>query len=249
VINDILDTDQDYILGLKERGMTVINFEDLGPGAQIADLVINALYPEAEVLPNHHFGEGYFCARDEFIYSPTKTIEQAVSRVLISFGGVDPNNLTRKTLDAIYADCRRRGIVISVILGLGYHQQESLAGFEGVEIRQDVHNISEEMLAADIAFTSAGRTIYELACIGTPTIVMAQNDREMTHLFALSSNGLANLGLGVDRNSDDIRDVFCRLLECHAGRKQMNEAMLSRQVRAGRQRVLRLIQQVIEDGI
>jgi len=247
VINDILDTAGDYVAALKGRGITVVNFEDLGEGAQHADLVVNALYPEKKVLPNHCFGHAYFCARDEFIYSAAKEVVPEVCRVLLTYGGVDPNNLTRKTLAAIYDYCRQRGIAISVVLGMGYRQQESLAEFTEAEIRRDVRNISEEMLQADITFTSAGRTVYEVACIGTPTIVMAQNEREMTHLFASAENGFIHLGLAAGVSDGEILAAFRGLVENAEERRLMNQIMLSRQVRHGRERVLGLIQKTIEE--
>lgn len=246
VINDILDTPEDYVRSLKKRQFTVINFEDLGEGAQQADLVINALYPERSVLPNHYFGHAYFCARDEFIYSAAKKVAPPVTNILLTYGGVDPNNLTRKTLASIYNYCCQQGITIRVVLGLGYRQQKSLAEFEEAIIRQDVHDISQEMLQADIAFTSAGRTVYELACIGTPTIVMAQNNREMTHLFASGENGFITLGLGADRTASEILAAFRDLVENFNKRQRMNEIMLARAVRTGRGRVLKLIQDTIE---
>lgn len=246
VINDILDTPRSYVDALKSRGISVVNFEDLGEGAQAADLVINALYPEKAVLYNHYFGHAFFCARDEFIYSGTKQVEQHVSRVLLSYGGVDPDNLTRKTLAAIYDFCQEHGIAVSVVLGMGYQQEESLSDFPAAEVRRDVRNISEEMLKADIVFTSAGRTVFELACIGTPTIVMAQNARELTHFFASAENGFINLGLGREQEKAQILESFKALVDNYGERKLMNEIMLSREVRTGRERVLKLIQGTIE---
>ena len=60
VINDILDTSYNYVEGLKATGVKVINFEDLGEGAGLADLVVNAIYPEKRLKPNHFFGHAYF---------------------------------------------------------------------------------------------------------------------------------------------------------------------------------------------
>ena len=45
VINDILDTSAEEVELTTRRGFTA-NFEDLGAGAEVADLVINALYEE-----------------------------------------------------------------------------------------------------------------------------------------------------------------------------------------------------------
>lgn len=246
VINDILDTSETYMTALKKRDITTINFEDLGDGAQQADLVVNALYPEKTVLRNHYFGPAYFCARDEFIYSVTKKVVPDVTCVLVSYGGVDPSNLTRKTLSAIYDYCQQQAITISVVLGMGYRQKESLSDFTEVEILQNIKNISEVMLQADIAFTSAGRTVYELACIGTPAIVMAQNGREMTHFFASPHNGFINLGLGTEVSAAEILVALKGLVVNVKGRRLMNEIMLSRELRYGRERVLRLIQKTIE---
>ena len=45
----------------------------------------------------------------------------------------------------------------------------------------------------DILVTSAGRTVYEAAAVGIPTIVLAQNQRETTHAHLQET---INLGLG-----------------------------------------------------
>ncbi|GAB6163060.1 glycosyltransferase [Desulfothermus naphthae] len=248
VINDILDTSKEYVLSLKNKGYTVINFEDLGEGARYADLVINSLYPEREPLPNHYFGYKYFVPRDEFIYSKFKNVSCEVQNVLITFGGTDPNNLTLKTLKSIYDYCVQQGTKIKVILGLGYKYQDSLSNFEDIEIFENVKNISQYMLDADVIFTSAGRTIYEIACIGTPTIVLAQNERELTHFFANSENGFINMGLGINVSNKEILDVFKRLINNVEERKLMNRLMLSKEVRKGRERVINLIKSIIENN-
>ena len=184
VINDRLDTTSYYIRAIKETGKKVVNFEDLGEGARLADLVINAIYPEQEALPNHYFGPEFFILRDEFIFSPQKTVSEKVKNVLVTFGGVDAQNLTCKVVDAIYNYCNEKGIQINVVVGLGYEDLESLEHFSGVKVFRNVKTMASYMLEADIVFTSAGRTIYEVASIATPAIVMAQNAREMTHFFA-----------------------------------------------------------------
>ena len=60
------------------------------------------------------------------------------------------------------------------------------------------------MRDADIAITSNGRTIYELAFMGIPTISIAQNDRETLHVFARYKKGVEYLGISCTVTSDDI---------------------------------------------
>ncbi|BBG65161.1 N-acetylneuraminate cytidylyltransferase [Hydrogenimonas sp.] len=246
VINDRLDTDREYMLSLRKEGIVTINFEDLGPGALEADLVINAIYPEKTIMPNHYFGHKYTLLRDEFILSNRSPVKEGVDNVLISFGGVDPNNFTKKVLEAIYDYCESNDIEINVVTGLGYKEYESLKPFKKIKVRKNIHNISDFMENADIAFISAGRTLYEIAAVGTPAIVLAQNEREMTHFFASEANGFLHLGLGANVDRETIFENFKSLADSFETRQYMQRLMLEKDLKAGRERVNRLINNVLE---
>ena len=245
IINDRLDTDKEYMQSLRKIVDKIINFEDLGSGAKYADLVINALYPEKEKLANHYFGYEYFCARDEFIISKEKEIKN-VRNVLISFGGTDPNNLTLKVLNSIYEYCQQNKISITIILGLGYNNEEELARFKDITIHRNISNISDYFLNSDIIFTSAGRTVYEIACIGTPTIVIPQNKRETTHLFADKNTGFYKLPIAEKVSNEDILKAFLTLVNNIELRKEMNKKMLSFDLKKGKDKIISLIKNLIE---
>lgn len=245
VINDMLDTDKSYIQALKAQGYKVINFEDLGQGAKLADLTINAIYPEDEVVPNHYFGFKYFVLRDEFILTPPSPVKENVNTVLLSFGGVDPNNYTQKVLSAIYDECQVRNIKIQVVTGFGYRQLESLEAFQDVQIYSNVQNISDYMRQADLIFTSAGRTTYEIASLAVPAIVLAQNERELTHFFANAEHGFVNLGLGTLVDHPKILETFLHLVDNREQRQYMAQLMSECDLVSGRNRVVSLIKQVI----
>lgn len=245
VINDCLDNDFSYIKKIKDKGIKVVNIEDLGSGSKNADLVFNAIYPEEEKIENHYYGPEYFCARDEFIFHPTKVISHRIKNVLISFGGVDPNNLTKKVLDSIYDYCKENNIQIKVVLGIGYTNRKSLHFYEDkVEIHQNINNISDYFFEADLAFSSAGRTVYELALIGTPAIVMAQNERELTHFFAYEEFGFQNLGLG--QQVDEV-EILKKMIEMndYELRLTMTQLMRSPGIREGKNKVINLIRKLI----
>ena len=127
---------------------------------------------------------------------------------MLSFGGVDPNNFTKKVLSSIYTYCQNANIKIEVITGFGYKQQNTLKHFGGVKIHHDVQNISDIMVNADVIFTSAGRTTYEIASLAIPAIVLAQNERELTHFFANKENGFITLSV-VYLLCTYIRSVAC----------------------------------------
>jgi len=245
VVNDILDTDENYISCLKKKGYSVINFEDLGPGSEHADLVINAMYPEKKLMVNHYYGSRYFILRDEFLYTREKTIGKVVKNVLISFGGVDPNDFTRRVLNTIFPLCKKHNIKITVITGMGYGFKEHLKNeYPEIKIKNNVSNISDEILKADLVFTSAGRTTFEVASIGTPCIVLCQNKRETTHFFASEENGFYNIGLGENVSDDMILTAFSDCLE-NKLRALMNERMLKNKLKSGKSTVLELINALI----
>mgnify|MGYP005845567069 CR=1 FL=1 len=244
IVNDRLDTNKkDIDLFLKNK-LPLIHFEDLGEGAKKASLVFNAIYPEERKIKNHFFGPDFFCAREEFILSPTKEIDLEVKDVLLAFGGVDPNNLSLKVLESIYSYCISKQINIKVITGFGYQNAETLKKYDKVQVFTNVKNISTHMLKADIAFTSAGRTTYELAILGIPSIVLAQNKREMTHFFASEKYGFMNLGIGVNVEKKKILEVF-KKIEDFDLRKKMQKKMKSHDLRSGKKKVVSKIKNFI----
>lgn len=247
VVNDRLDTDAESIRGMKALGCKVVNFEDLGDGAGQADLVINAIYPERESHANHFFGSRYFILRDEFLQTPRKEVQRTVAEVLITFGGVDRGDYTRRVIDEILEFCKVRGIAITVIAGFGYQRYHELSGLRGVRVLRNVKNIAEHMARADIVFTSAGRTVYEVASIGTPAIVLAQNERELTHFFASTEHGFLALGLGSRVPSGKIAEAFVQLVDDFERRKTMSRLMGAGEIREARQNVLKLIYGLLEE--
>lgn len=247
VINDRLDTEASYIKGLKVLNIKVINFEDLGTGAKEADLVINAIYPEKEILPNHYFGHDYFILRDEFLLSTPINFSKEVKSVLLTFGGVDPNNFTLKIIQSIYDYCLEKNINISVVAGFGYQHYESLTEFNEVSIYKNAIDISDHMKQADLIFTSAGRTTYEIASLNVPAIVLAQNKRELSHFFASEEYGFTNLGLGYDVTNKKILKVFKDIVNNYQARKQISTLMAKVDLLSGRDRTLRLIKGIVED--
>jgi len=247
VINDRLDTSIAYMRGLDDMGIQCINFEDLGEGAKVASLVINAIYPEKNILDNHYFGLNYFVLRDEFMYAKQKSTLEDVSNILITFGGVDPNNYTKKVIDTIYTYCVKNNISITVVAGFGYNNYESLSEYPKIIIEQNISNISYYMQKADLIFTSAGRTIYEIASIGTPAVVLAQNERELTHFFASETYGFLNLGLGYMLSDETLYEHFINLLNDKSDRELRNKLMTQVDLKMGRSRVVTLIQDKIKE--
>ena len=246
VINDILDTDTAYMQRLKKSGARIINFEDMGEGRLLADAVVNALYESETEASNTYWGDKYYLIRDEFLLEPSRDFQENVKEILVIFGGTDPNNLTDKTVQALMKLPEEQGIHYTVILGMGYRYAEKIRNLvtcmpSSFDVVQDVKMMTEYMRKADIAVSSQGRTMLELVTMKVPTILMAQNEREMTHAFGSLENGFLNLGLGRTIEADTIYETIQWLIHCPGIRRNMWEQMAKKDLTHGAERVKRII--------
>lgn len=120
-------------------------------------------------------------------YEPIK-IKEDVNRVFIAFGGADPQNYTDRLLDIISKDEYKKYEFV-VVVGRAKYNVDALLEYnkyEHIQVLIDVSNMPELMSSCDIAITSRGRTGYELALLGIPSIAMAQNQRRRSMaLFAM----------------------------------------------------------------
>jgi len=253
VINDILDTEISYIVSLKDNNIIVVNFEDLGDGHKKADLVINALYPHQVPSKRVLVGPRYFCLRDEFLHAPPlQSPNNNIERVLITYGGVDEGNLTVRILRLIASECMAQNIEIDIVVGPGYIHASNLQsviheiGYDKIHYVFGTVRISDFMAKANLAFTSGGRTVYELAAFGIPTIVICQNQREATHTFASSENGVFNLGNCKEVTDEEIVQAFNRIATDGELRITMRERIGSMNLTLGKKRVIRKICMLFE---
>ena len=232
VINDVLNTEKDFILKLKENGAIVVNFEDLGSGSSHADVVFNELHETPQKEGAHYFwGHRYLTLRDEFDNAKPNSFVNRVEEVLIMFGGTDQNNLTLKTLKVILDTCQMKKIMISIVCGAGYVYLDKLTdfiskcGYDKIELHQAIFHLSEIMERSQIAISSNGRSVYELAEMNIPSVIISHHKRELTHDFAKQETGFVNIGVFNENTSVDIRDAFTKLIDNKNYRLQLYQNM------------------------
>ena len=242
-INDILTTSIDYMIGLRSvlPNAKIINFEDDGEGAIKADLVFNALFYEDE-YPQVHSGEKYYISGKTFMFYKPVNIKDNVERIFISFGGADPQNYSERLLKMVTKDEYKRYHFI-VVLGRAKENIDVLMEYnryENIEVLYDVFNMPELMSSCDLGITSRGRTGYELAMLGIPSISMAQNRREEKHGFVCNENGFTYIGL--NPAAEIIESNLKMYLSMSKGsRQKFQNKLISHDLRGGRRRVMSLI--------
>ena len=253
VINDILNTSAEDVVELREEGIKVVNFEDLGQGAALSDLTINELYDHPQFEGNNIlWGRNYFFVRDEFEDANPCSFRGTPGRVLLVFGGVDGYDLTRKMLRAIESICLEFNLMISIVTGPGYREYSSLEkeiiSKPNVSLTHATGVISKIMEGVSVAITSNGRTVYEMAHMNIPAIVVPQHSREKTHEFAAEENGFVPLNPYKEGITEkEVAKEFRRLIEDHNHRKRLFLATLPHRFTDNKKKVVDLILAGLEE--
>jgi CMP-N-acetylneuraminic acid synthetase/spore coat polysaccharide biosynthesis predicted glycosyltransferase SpsG len=223
VVNDVLDTTVEDVLAQRAAGYAVVSVEDLGEGARYADWVVNALYPlDSESAEHVVSGARWTVLRPEFLDLPDKVIQDVPTRILITFGGTDPSGLTPRVAGLLAAALP--DVELVVVLGPG---AGDVTLPDGVTVRREIRSMAYEMHASDLVITSAGRTVYEAAMTGTPTLVLAQSAREATHAHLSLDAGVVFLGIGTLTDDSHVVETVRRLLSDVALRREFSQRLRS----------------------
>lgn len=120
-------------------------------------------------------------------------VRGTVRRLLVTFGGADPQALTRRTVDAIVADGLHREIDVEVVVGAANPDARQLvdeATGAGMTAVLAADRMAERMARADLCLTSGGTTVWELARMGLPSLVVEAGPLEPSLVRGLRHVGL-----------------------------------------------------------
>ena len=254
VINDILDTREGDVSLLQDCGARVMNFEDLGEGSTLANITINELYDIPYIEgENIRWGMEYFFVRDEFEDATPCDFRRQPKALLLAFGGVDQHDLTRKILFTIEDVCRSRDVHIYIVTGPGYSGYNKLAkeieDMNWISLTHATGIISKIMENVSLAITSNGRTVYEMAHMNIPALVIPQHEREKTHQFACEDNGFIQFEpYEANVTEQKVLMMLERMLDDPEYREGFHKKTLRHQFSENKRRVIDLIRDQLEDS-
>lgn len=184
---------------LRRMGFGVAVFDD---GRRLqrypCDVVVDS-GPEAPLLPYRGLPETQFCLgsdyfplRPEFMQRKHPTaVRDTVKTIVVSFGGSDHDDITRRVLDAMVGLDGEFDIV--AVLGPAYAggAEEAAAADGRVFLRRDVADMADVFSGADVAVTGGGSTASELAFLGVPMVLLALSTDQVPVAEALANIGAA----------------------------------------------------------
>jgi UDP-2,4-diacetamido-2,4,6-trideoxy-beta-L-altropyranose hydrolase len=190
---------------LKKQGMNVLFVDDYGHAKRYsADAIVNQNIGAAEDLYKNRDDKTTLLLGTRFVLlqrifrdhpRPERLIPRTASRLLVTLGGGDPDNVTEKTIEAVRG---AEGLDVTVVIGGANPHAKSLqslcedAGMQSIVNATDMRALMDE---ADMALSAGGTTNYELAYLGIPalTITLADNQRAVTAGMAAAG---ASISLG-----------------------------------------------------
>ena len=177
--------DDALIDALHDVGCRVAMVDDEGAAcAARPDVIVNqnsyaaaSLYADCAATTRLLLGPTYALLRREFRDRPTgqRDIPAVGRKVLVTLGGSDPDNATSLVLSAIES-VGMEPLEVVVAVGASNLHAEAISRQAAksrafVRVERDTTRMAELMAWADVAVSSGGSTVWELAFMGLPSLV------------------------------------------------------------------------------
>ena len=187
-------------------------------------------------------GPHYALLREEFSQwrQQVKPRTGSVKRILVFFGGVDADNFTGLTIDAL-ARLGISGLHIDVVIGAQHPYREKIESacieyMFSCYVQTD--RMAELMATADLAIGAGGSATWERCCLGLPSLVVSLADNQTDIV-----KGLDLLGAGqyiesqVFANSSVLLHYILGLIENRKFLKSLSEQAFATNIGDGVNRV------------
>jgi len=223
------------VLRLKTEDLKIICIDELGGLHLDCDAVINSSIVEkyhsytSSVKDFEVFkGPAYLAMSEEYrkAHTRNRAFTGEIKVVTVTMGGVDRTGATIRLIDILSS--WRKEAVKNIVLGAGFlRAKEARLRIEAhmdknFRIFQDLPGLEPLVSASDVVFTAGGNTLYELACVGTPPIVLYEDNHEMENGIAFEKLGFGFCpGRSADVNETTVMNALNvfddpRLRQAHA---------------------------------
>lgn len=225
----------------------------------LADLLINQNHGATAAMYHTSAPRAMVCAGASFALlrnafrsarATPHTMPARAQRLLLTLGGADPANLTSRFIPALSA---HDGLDVRVVLGaVNPHRDAVLAAIAAhagpatFTVLEHVEDMPAHMLWADLAITAGGSTLWELACLGVPSLVVVLAENQRPGATACVAAGMArSLGDADTFNEQAVSAIVAEVIGDAAARHAMSHAGRQLVDGQGAYRVVEALQQVV----
>lgn len=218
VVLDGYQFDQSYQRRLRQLVHTLVCVDDLAAGPFDCDLILNQnlgaqksdyarqILADTTLL----LGPAYALLRKSFRERRGRfQVREAGRRVLVTIGGADYQDVA---LRAVQELAELPSIHLDLVLGPAYGHADPLARLgiaaaQGTHVHRNVDRMDLLMEQTDVAISGAGSTVWELARLGVPMLLVSTKDGQGNDNQYRLGCSVADRGAAVMLGrADDLRD-------------------------------------------
>ena len=209
-------------------------------------------YIENPYRTKYYTGPNYFILSEKIKDFSKCTAKKEVGNIFINQGGSDPFGITCKILEFLLsAKDKFHRFNFHIIIG-GALKKRNMNQLKKVRKKLSdnfifynnipIEKMFEIMSICDLAITAAGNTLYELAYLGIPVIIIGHHKRHdaVANIFQQKKCAL-NLGIGTFLEKEDFLNSFQILVGDYSLRKNYSENSKKLIDGKGLERVTRII--------
>ncbi|MGE0093998.1 MAG: UDP-2,4-diacetamido-2,4,6-trideoxy-beta-L-altropyranose hydrolase [Alphaproteobacteria bacterium] len=211
LIVDHYGLDRIYEKACRRFARRILVLDDLPGRIHDADILVDPTPGRTAAMRTDHVptasirlvGPSYAPLRPELVamrFSDRKA--PATPRLLVSFGGTDPDNATGRFLAALAAK-PLNGWAVDIMLGRGArHVADVMEAVErasgDIRLHLDSPDVAALLVNADLAVGAGGVSALERCCIGLPAVILVLADNQRDPAAAVSDVGAASLASNVE---------------------------------------------------
>jgi spore coat polysaccharide biosynthesis predicted glycosyltransferase SpsG len=257
VLVDLRELAPEESAGVMATGAVVGVIDEWGRKEVRADLLFNgtavAAWHRYTTDPSVacHLGLDYALLEPAFVqvHETDREIQEKARRVLVVLGGDDPFHLTVKVMESL--ELLPEALEITAVVGPAFLDEEEIRrcaerSRHRAVVLKNIRDVAQRMSQTDLALTGGGLTALEVACTGTPALIVCEVDHQVETADALQKTGaVVNLGLGVQASREAIAGKVAALLADGPKRLALSQAGKRLVDGRGTERVARILMETL----
>lgn len=237
---DSYDVCQTFFQELHSKWYRIAYIDDLflykkgrleSPAAYDVDVLINYGFAACKESYSTAYSSTDTCLLIGLSYAPVRpffssvdySAQREVKRVLLTSGSTNPG----KALEKMILGCKNLGSDVSfdIVVGRNGSLDIDCETLKRCVVHKGVNDLSALMQQADIAVSSAGSTLYELACIGVPTIALPVVDNQLSNARGFLDHDLGYGCSHLDWDSNELSSMLHNMVDDYEIRRGFSVRM------------------------
>ena len=178
----VLRNGKRFIVAFDDEARRELPVDAIINGAPIASRLSYKALPHTKMW----LGPAYQVVREEFRNVPKRKAAGPVRALIVLVGGDDQLGLLPVLAEFLDGLAVRINPDVEIQLICGPYAPSLNSALRNIKVFRHPSDLRDRMLAADLALSAGGQTLYELARCGTPTIAFCSGQDQMHNLSALA---------------------------------------------------------------